>query len=117
MTPTWLAQAIDLRDAEAIGLFPGDENKALALIGAGMRLRIPHDGSSPAIVEGLSDAVPWRGTSSSRNVRRPVLVSVPLANILRSRLCKIAKDRVGQRAGWKETGYDGEVADWYCHIQ
>ena len=26
-------------------------------------------------------------------------------------------DKQGGRLGWRDAGYDGDVADWYCHVQ
>jgi hypothetical protein len=83
------------------------EQILLDLIGSGMRLRIPHDKlfQSSAIVEGLA--------KYGKN-RDSIPVSEGMAYVLAQRLHKLDEQRVDDRLGWREAGYDGEVADWYC---
>lgn len=37
--------------------------------------------------------------------------SAPYTNI--ALLSKLTPEKTGGRAGWKDFGYDGDVADWY----
>lgn len=75
----------------------------LMLIGEGMRLRVPHDPDGViAIVEGLKDknrgAIPITSESSDRLIEMGMIR-------------KLAEEE------WRESGYDGDVADWYDRVQ
>lgn len=84
-------------------------NDLLGMMGKGMRLRVPHlhDGTA-AIVEGLE-----------HQKRESIPIALEAANELieTGMICKLTEDRDGQRIGWKESGYDGDVADWYVCVQ
>jgi hypothetical protein len=81
--------------------------RAEYLIGEGMRLRVPHGCGLPVLlVEGCFD---W-GLD-----RPPMIVSSGLASVLMRTLYLLVENRVNERCGWRELGYDGDVADWYAH--
>lgn len=81
-----------------------------ALIGQGMRLRIPHDGGSPEIVDG------YRKFGSDKPSVE-VAPEVAEAAIRSGLLHKFTEHDIGQRTGWRNAEYDGDVADWYVLVQ
>lgn len=91
-----------------------------AQIGTGMRLRIPHDGSQPSMIEGLKHA--YKGAPKSRmpKWREPIPVDrgVALQAARQPNMLRIPKDTEhygnSYRTGWLEEGFDGENADFYC---
>jgi hypothetical protein len=87
-----------------------DIGSALYLMGNGMRLRIPKDGTEPMLVEGLARF----GHHRPSEPIAPEAVSWLLGSGL---IAKLTEQGEGQRAGWRDAGYDGDVADWYVCTQ
>ena len=86
----------------------------LFAIRQGMRLRIPHDGGTVQIVEGLC-----RYGLGRRAIT--VAQETAIATMQSGQLYKIQRedhfDKLGNgRRGWKSAGYDGDAADWYCMV-
>ena len=71
---------------------------------SGMRLRIPHDGGRPAIVEGVP------------GMARPgIAVTTEDAQYLLAlgRMRKLPMESEPGAIGWAQAGYDGDQADWF----
>jgi hypothetical protein len=95
----------------------------LEAIGAGMRLRVPHDGGPASLVHAFSDfkpkdavAPPFHGDHGSIGP----LAFEPVTELLTGgMLWKLAERRThdDQRMGWREKGLDGTKADFYCMCQ
>jgi hypothetical protein len=85
-----------------------------------VRLRIDRTRRTAALV-GLVHAVEERGdeTRAYHSIWTPV--DWVIAEEMATKLHHMTKDAVGDhrgyRVGWKDAGYDGEVADWFCFIQ
>lgn len=90
--------------------FSPEAQNALAQIGKGFRLRIPHDGTAPTLVYGYPKD-PTRKPA-------PVDVSAAVASELLGSgvMYKLTRDGVGQRGGWFANGLDGARADFYCLV-
>jgi hypothetical protein len=82
-----------------------------------MQLRVPHDGSRPSIMDGLRRAghPPRPAIPVDLDIAREMIAAryaVPYAQI--PLLRRMTPERDGDVAGWRECGYDGDAADWYC---
>jgi len=88
--------------------------KICRMLADGMRLRIPHHGAPAELREGLA--------RFGRN-RPPIPVAIEIAEDMAASplLTKLTRDGTIQRGsgriGWKEAGFDGDVADWYAFTQ
>lgn len=85
----------------------------IGMIGRGLRLRVPHDGSRAALVH---DPRGWPVVVNVEPVE-PEMVEF-LVHI--GLLWKMREHRVGDdkswRTGWREAGMDGDMADWYVSL-
>jgi hypothetical protein len=81
-------------------------------MGRGFRLRIPHDGGPTQLIAGFREN--WReygpGFSTSDTAAIEELMQSGL-------ISKLTEDRYHDRIGWREAGYDGDVADWWVCTQ
>lgn len=84
-------------------------------ISQGMRLRIPHDGGNPQIVEGLGRFQNWHRPSVA--VDRQMAMAAIQSGLLRKSQREDELDEHGNGlGGWLSAGFDGDVADWYCMV-
>ena len=95
-------------------------SEVLDMMGHGMRLRVPHDSAQSPTLR--------RTYPKSFETATDVLVHPDILPNLTSQLYKLSElgepptqaERRKQgswRVGWRESGYDGDVADWYCFKQ
>lgn len=80
----------------------------LNAMGLGMPLRVPHDGSAAMLIDSTS-----KGRESLGPVNPDHLQELVASGVI----TKLTKDRNGQRVGWAEKGFDGDVADFYVCTQ
>ena len=74
----------------------------------GYKLRIPHDGGEPSLVD---DTYPGAGSHYTTPTIGPLMVE-HVADLL-AYFHKLAPNRVRDRLGWQEMGLDGDKADFY----
>ena len=107
--------AIDIMKARRYAIVT-DASHGLSLMIGHVRLRIDRDRGTAALVGEVAETV---DDIAYYSVWTPVPLAV--AQQMAQSLHLVQKDYEGDsrggRAGWEQCGYDGEVADWYCHIQ
>ena len=88
-------------------------SRLLGRIGNGMRLRVPH---GPAWAQLVKDPRGFPDAGESE----PVATKMVRYLIRSGTLWKMVEDRTGDskswRMGWRESGMDGDVADWYVSL-
>ena len=77
------------------------------------RLRIDRQRESASLV-GLVSEVVDQHVYSSVWTPVPYLIAVVMAESLHLMPEKTIGDERAWRIGWRDAGYDGDVADWYC---
>jgi hypothetical protein len=85
-------------------------------MGRGARLRVPHDGGWPQIFypNGQSVNVEASEIEELKNLRLITKLTEYGVPPPEERAINIDK---GYRIGWREAGYDGDVADWWVLTQ
>jgi hypothetical protein len=78
-------------------------------MGAGMRLRVPFDGSPATVVDGFPNMPGQVHPEPSGPINAEIVQELTASGLLH----KMARDRVDDRIGWAEAGLDGTVADFY----
>lgn len=89
-----------------------DVEMGIALMLGSVRLRIDRANHAAALVGEVHEVI---DSVAFHSIWTPVPFEVAL--LMAEQLHLMQKDSVGGRLGWRDAGYDGEVADWYCHIQ
>lgn len=91
---------------------PQPDDFFFSLIGQGFRLRVPHNKDEGASLEdGIFEFI--------RQERRQ---SIPIERDAARRFIesgwmhKMDRDDINGRGGWKNSGLDGDVADFYCMV-
>lgn len=83
----------------------------LDLIGSGFRLRVPFDRDGQSGVDSATVVNP-RLPGIKLEVSRPFV-----EELLKSQLLyRITEEPNGNRAGWRDSGLDGENAAFYCMV-
>ena len=97
-----------------------DAQHGLRLMGRDyVRLRIDRTRSTAALVGDVHDI--GRTEDGDYALCQSAWTPVPfaIAEEMATKLHKFTKETVGDhpawRIGWEASGYDWEVADWYCH--
>jgi hypothetical protein len=100
---------------ESVRLSKSDE-QVWRLIGAGMRVRVPHGKPEEAML--VPDP---RYPQHAPCAALPVSFASVQALLAAGLLHQMVEHRVGDskswRTGWREAGMDGDVADWYVAMQ
>jgi hypothetical protein len=86
------------------------EQAVLLMQVAGLKLRVAHADWDAALV---SDPRPEFNTG----IRIPISAELRESLIAFGGLQVAIKETVNNKLGWRECGYDGDVADWYRFIQ
>lgn len=84
--------------------------ECFALMGGGMRLRVSHADGSVQVVEGLAR---YGKNRPSHNVTMSAARELMDSGLI----SKLTEHRDNERIGWREAGYDGDAADWWCCTQ
>jgi hypothetical protein len=97
-----------------------DAQHGLQLMRGHVRLRIDRRNGIAALVGEVSEVInDANGFRAFNSIWTPVPLAI--AEQMAASLHKIVKETVGDsrggRIGYAAFGYDGEVADWYCHKQ
>jgi hypothetical protein len=116
--------AIRVDDFKALGLNVSEAARDLyTSMGRGATLRIPHDGTQPQLILFTRD----HRVDLKQSHREPVSLSAfadLAATGLIHQLTELGEPPVDKRInlrswrqGWREMGYDGDVADWWVCTQ
>lgn len=93
----------------------------LSLMRGAVRLRIDRERRTAALVGEVCEVVdePNGDVRAFSSIWTPVPIEIALdmARVLHQMQEGTVGDSAGGRIGWRDAGYDGEVADWYCHKQ
>jgi len=85
-----------------------------------VRLRVDGAHHRAALIGEVGEIVE---TKSGTRVYHSIWTPVPfeIADEMSRQLFKMTEegswDSHGGRIGWKDAGYDGDIADWYCFVQ
>jgi len=82
-------------------------------MGRGFRLRVPHNGDPAQFIKaGFREN--WRECGAGFSTTDTAALQELMDSGL---ISKLTKDRYNSRIGWREAGYDGDVADWWVPTQ
>lgn len=88
-----------------------ERGKVFEFMGRGYKIRVPRKGRRqlPELVKPNEPI----GAAPVFRVYAPLFRQM----VREHDIFQLTEDRNGQRAGWRELGYDGDVADWYVLMQ